>query len=295
MTAISEEDQTKFDDLKAAYKFQVPSPISKGEVYHYCSAETFHAVVSKKTIRMSDISKMNDFMELDWGLDIVKNEIKSQTKIIGKELSGKLLERLDFAKTKSRFLISCFSMNNDILSQWRSYADNGSGFPIGFDSEKLSDSIGILGLVIYSKSKQRDIIKGILLTGSSLWHQCPESTRKRFETKIALNLIYASCYMKNPAFSEEKEVRAIKGVLYSESGNDFRIEVPGNDKINIEFCIRNGQIVPFADRNYSKIENTISSVKLEPKNVNSEVDVKAMLRFNSHKTSNVDRSSASYR
>jgi hypothetical protein len=33
-------------------------------LYHYCSAEAFHAICTNKTIRMSDLFTMNDYLEL---------------------------------------------------------------------------------------------------------------------------------------------------------------------------------------------------------------------------------------
>ncbi len=35
----------------------------------------------------------------------------------------------------------CFSEERDLLSQWRGYADNGSGFSITFDKGKLEKAI----------------------------------------------------------------------------------------------------------------------------------------------------------
>ena len=60
-------------------------------IYHYCSAESFHAICSNKTIRLSDILSMNDSMEMQWGHDVFKE--------VTKELSAELEN--DFIKHNS--------------------------------------------------------------------------------------------------------------------------------------------------------------------------------------------------
>lgn len=38
----------------------------KKYVYHYCSVNTFYAIISNRTIRLSDVSKSNDLLEILW-------------------------------------------------------------------------------------------------------------------------------------------------------------------------------------------------------------------------------------
>ena len=122
---------------------------------------------------------MNDSLEIKWYLEKLNNEDRT--------LSGldfdvpdsifermKLRSHLDFTfeefmeKLDSRgqrsVYISCFSKKPDLLSQWRAYAEDGTGVSIGFDLKKLSDATNILlKEVIYTndvvyENKENDVL-----------------------------------------------------------------------------------------------------------------------------------------
>lgn len=40
-------------------------------VYHYCSIETFFAIITNKCLRLSDLNKTNDYMEKKWTLKLI--------------------------------------------------------------------------------------------------------------------------------------------------------------------------------------------------------------------------------
>lgn len=45
----------------------IPSKTKRPElVYHYCSLETFYAIIQNSTIRMTNISKSNDSKEIKY-------------------------------------------------------------------------------------------------------------------------------------------------------------------------------------------------------------------------------------
>ncbi|WP_082572420.1 DUF2971 domain-containing protein [Brevundimonas sp. Root1423] len=295
MSDSSNEDSAAYKRLCDAFPFKPPSEVPKGVLYHYCSSDTFHAIVTNKTIRSSDLSKMNDFRELSWGLDLAKDEISEHRGIISDNLSDLLLDRVDYVNKNARLLISCFSLEGDILSQWRAYAEDAKGFSIGFDSAKISKCLGKMGKVLYKEEEQRAELKNRLINGGNLFHQCPESQKNKMALRIATQLLTAACYMKNSAFSEEKEVRSTRAVVYIESEKGFDISSPGGKEIDIKFSIRGGQLVPYADRTFGDQSGAIKKVILGPKNSNSESDVKAFLSFSSLTVPEVSRSAASYR
>jgi len=41
-------------------------------IYHYCSAETFNAICTNKTIRLCDIFSIIDFSEMHWDIQCGK-------------------------------------------------------------------------------------------------------------------------------------------------------------------------------------------------------------------------------
>jgi len=122
-------------------------------VYHYCSLETLLSILDKKTIRLSDINKSNDYLESKATIDFIKKAViqlchqqsidESEQIMLGidNEAAMKHLIEIVF----NRFLnykdtlvyAACFSEEPDLLSQWCEYADNGKGVAIGFNTECL--------------------------------------------------------------------------------------------------------------------------------------------------------------
>lgn len=59
--------------------------------------------------------------------------------------------------------IACFSKEGDVLSQWRSYADDSRGVSIGFDLNKLIENSNLkLKEVSYSVDEQKSLLIDIL-------------------------------------------------------------------------------------------------------------------------------------
>ena len=61
--------------------------MDKNIVYHYCNLNTFYSIILNKTLRLSDITKSNDQLEITWANNIIRkafsnsyNELKDEIK-----------------------------------------------------------------------------------------------------------------------------------------------------------------------------------------------------------------------
>ncbi|MCL2846615.1 MAG: DUF2971 domain-containing protein [Firmicutes bacterium] len=119
-------------------------------IYQYRSLEVFEKILEKKKIRLSDHNSFNDFMEVRWAYPNVLTELVKLYKenpftIKGK--SGKTLNFETIAKKAFSYMserpedgvifCACFSEEDDLLSQWRAYGNDGRGVAIGFDFNLL--------------------------------------------------------------------------------------------------------------------------------------------------------------
>ena len=114
-------------------------------LYHYCNTETFMKIIENKTIRLSNIFKMNDYSEVTHVLKLLpallKDEYKKEPfplKYKGKvnqkafdDIISDLHNNINDVKYVS--YIACFSKHEDDLEQWCGYGDNGKGIAIGYD------------------------------------------------------------------------------------------------------------------------------------------------------------------
>lgn len=197
--------------------------------YYYCSLSTFLNIIKNTQVYLSDPLKMNDTLEIKWYLEKLNNEARALNRqefdlpdsIFEKMKSRshldftfeEFMEKLDSRGQRSIY-ISCFSKNPDLLSQWRAYAEDGTGVSIGFDLNKLSVASNILlKEVIYTndvvyENKENDVLKTADTIGTVINEN--NIIKKDEQLEVFLHeLIPELAKYKNPAFKEEKEVRLI--------------------------------------------------------------------------------------
>lgn len=308
--------------------------------YHYCSLETFIAITSNKCLRLSDLNKTNDYMERKWIINILEQALNKAffdegVKINLREkywyedgINNHIDYLLDMLKydVKHPSYITCFSRKGDLLSQWRAYGDNGRGVSIGFDSKLLykADSHKndiYLEDVLYDKEKQSEEIHlavyNSLIYMKDLFEQ--ENTRvsddfnmyfiDEFDTfceVICDELATLSCYMKNPAFKEEDEVRIFYApTIFDDDPSLIQEQFSKTSRFNnyilkpINFIAKEDQIIGYSDLSFEKLtqKGIISEIIIGPSSRVSKDDIYYLLSkfgYNSNEIS-IKKSEASYR
>ena len=214
-------------------------------IFHYCSVDTFNLVISNKCIRVSDLNKTNDYMEKEWASDTILNILQDEFVKLGVTINldedykywngvdshRKFLEKKinEFRASSDPILITCFSKNSDKLSQWRAYGEDGYGVAIGFDLNKirlLQDKGYNIYVkdVIYNEKKQGIEISKAIKQSVNYMKELFNGDDARISDDFNEYFIYEfdafcevivdklepiSCYIKNPAFIEEEEIRII--------------------------------------------------------------------------------------
>ncbi len=145
-------------------------------LYHYCSPETFLAICTNKTIRFSDIFSMNDFMEMHWGYHRWELAAGNSLERLGKEFIDSIDQIISSSSLRILPLAACFSLNGDTLSQWRGYAENGSGFCVGFKADALCRLAARPLRVLYDAERQEREIGQFISALNEVYKEEPEST-----------------------------------------------------------------------------------------------------------------------
>ncbi len=158
--------------------------MKNGTIYHYCSTEKAYSILKGKTIRLSDIIKSNDSLEMS----ILFPEYFDDLLKVYEELDG-CESRFDYNDKKdgeawrefvtdlklhvTKLLekghistyVMCFSEKGDLLSQWRGYADDAQGMALGFDFKMLtkyaesSDLLKLEKVVYLTEQERRNLVK----------------------------------------------------------------------------------------------------------------------------------------
>ena len=295
-------------------------------VYHYCSTDVFTKIISGKAIRLSDITKSNDSMEILWITkylrDIFLEEFDkevSATQYFADGYPRKLFSELvdlytyEFFRTDERmfsFMVCCFSEVGDLLSQWRGYADDATGFSIGFDADTFNKYCSSFDVpyysfrkVIYSEDKQKKQVRSYAKNLISKLKQLAKKAEKSIEEESSeafyvcfLNLFIMSINMKNPFFKEEKEWRLCYWNSLG-SGTKLAINLIGSDLTvsDVKYYSRRNDVVPYIDLFFNSIEpSIIKDVVIGPKNRTSKKDIEDYLKNNGI-VCNVRKSAGTYR
>ncbi|MBY5733413.1 MULTISPECIES: DUF2971 domain-containing protein [Rhizobium] len=171
-------------------------------LYHYCSAATFQAIISRNTIRLSALRSSNDSMEGAWYDGKLLEAIRKQAE----DIPGWYFEQQAYINRGATVGL-CLTEAGDLLSQWRGYADDGRGFCIGFNGPKLMEFCLMGGQaikVIYNEDDQEDFIRKLV---------AKQRQRKLTDLILEVTRNFAFSF-KHPAFEEEREWRVIQDVAF---------------------------------------------------------------------------------
>lgn len=261
-------------------------------IYHYCSLDTFNAIITNKTLRLSDITKSNDSKELIFikpkieeifmaaykaeSAKYFKNTVSEE--LWKEQITYYVSDWFDEKYTHFACYVMCFSGERDLLSQWRGYANDGKGVSIGFNSNALKQLIAgkekvlSLNIVIYDKKTQRAKIRNIA-----------DNTIKAIKSKIvderisdnALTEILNSAFTdlfdlaaicKNGFFREEGEYRICyrvdrTSVLNTNEGADFDLNKFSSFK-PFKFLMKDNIISSYIDLCFEKaIKNNLHIIR----------------------------------
>lgn len=192
-------------------------------LYHYTSIESFVNIVKSGKVWASDCRYLNDTQELELALNLFLKKIdKPKQKALSSALHLYRISRV--------FCVFSLSRSPKVLSQWRAYADNGKGVAIGFNRKNLIGSLhsSSVYLVDCIYHKHEDFLNEVLNSHTQEVNEINsmyednkaidvfiEKIEKNFQPleKIFSELLR----VKNPAFSEEKEVRLVVNAPISNS------------------------------------------------------------------------------
>lgn len=303
------------------------SPEDGALLYHYCSGATLLAVLQNKTLRLADVSEMNDSLEREWGLDLLAEALAAR----GDQLPPEFLQVMDAAivsaKVGSMCLASCFSTKGDVLSQWRAYAENGSGFAIGLDPSALEGLPVTLLQVCYDRQAQVERIEDGLDHVLDLYRQIGSADERALSIKVwtdgltgldaeltpleklqvehfvraAQYLVYDLVAFKSHAFAEESEVRVVH-FAHVDSEHGHRVELVSNDppeawpsgrEPQLQFVMRNS--VPICHADIPIPLDAIKEVVIGPRAAVSELAIRRLLSSTGFSHTEVSKSAASYR
>lgn len=110
------------------------------QIYHYTSLNTINEILKSNSLRACDLRRLNDKKEHKIWFEVFDQVV---SKFLSKKDFDSYNEFLKMITSKIEdykkidCYVTCFSLERDLLSQWRAYGDDGQGICIGFDKTEL--------------------------------------------------------------------------------------------------------------------------------------------------------------
>jgi hypothetical protein len=183
---------------------------------HYTTLEGALGIIQSGDLWLSHLRFSNDDEEFLYGLRLVHEELEALAGAAAADAQRVALIRAVQALVDQQrdqpIYICCFCEHDNLLSQWRGYADNGGGVSIEFDAQGFrafsgEDSpFGLTRLwrVVYKDASQRNVVRKAL--DYPYWPPQAKADPARY---IADALSFFLPTFKNADFIDEKERRLI--------------------------------------------------------------------------------------
>lgn len=250
-------------------------------LFHYTDAGGLQGIVQKQVIWATHHEYTNDFKEVRHGLEIILEEIrkilppsdhsnwkfedcfKKDSVLDPKHLLLQLLEEMiDKKRRLFDFFIVCFSEKGNLLSQWRAYARDATGYSLGYLPSDLGnlhrdlseEPVQLLS-VIYAEEEQRAFARDVLDLLLRNIDSCAAKIKNEIDPATCENfregcrnflvgfhatafkwILAAAVRLKHEGFSEEREWRLIYPAT---SGN------PESSAFSVNHRTSNGQLTPY--------------------------------------------------
>lgn len=314
--ATNDFDRNEAIPRAASSKYQ-------GIVYHYCSLDAFMSILSTKTIRATNIKKSNDLQEItayrnEFSLGIKSACLKYKSDNPNDEVFAEFLQNLlnlnglDFRQIvddaidneANTYYCICFSEKGDLLSQWRGYANDGTGVAIGFKEKYLfaPTQEGIIKYheVVYNagdiirKKIEDAVVENFKIAREQFGNETHISDYENVILKAISAIVYNAVFYKNAAFAEEKERRLVlypfgrvkrlrfeNYVDWMEVWGSYRRNFDKWKRSELQFMQRGNQLVSYVDLDFSEyLPYLIPEIILGPKCKIDDMELKLFLHKN---------------
>jgi hypothetical protein len=233
---------TNYEEACKRIQMNLDKKRHRGNLYHFTSFESLKNILVTKSLWHTNYKCFNDPNEIIYGQDIIKLILKSKTT---QKNSAVLHKFMDYISSNFdnlfKIYVACFAVTEKKLALWRYYANEGTGFAIGFNPNfyhLATPSSSNLGkAVIAQVSYGANIIRKPIIKLINEYLKVLSNARKKMDssaydyfsrkaqTILATHLITFFPCIKHPSFDDEHEVR-----LFYTEGEGMR-----DPKTNVAF------------------------------------------------------------
>lgn len=208
-------------------------------LFHYTNSGGMRGILDSSRLWATDYRFLNDASEVSYAMkmftEVVEERLTKSTNEINSEFLRRTLRTVNLFDGMFDCYVTCFCERDDLLNQWRVYADAGGGYALGFNAKQIGLRVGklkpaqdfMLRKVVYEEQLQRRLLAEVIdYASGALMRTTEGSSVDASNTAIALccqfvraeAADYLICF-KHPAFAVEEEWRLCHLVAPGDDGH----------------------------------------------------------------------------
>jgi hypothetical protein len=248
-------------------------------LFHYTDLEAVKGIFTSKSLWLSKFTSTNDISEIRLALQHFQAFVEKEARDVADdeaELLRDAARELE-AYRRTNICLASFCEENDLLSQWRSYGNDGRGIALGFSSPRLLEIARRYKLDLYRcvydpKEQERiaaDLVAALL---KSFRARKPRTAAKRdglLEQFLAL-FLHVAPVIKDHRFGEEREWRLVSKSLALD--DEAMIPVLKGNQASVKYVVN----LTRASKNHSDVISRVTiGPTLDPHNVSDAIELLA--------------------
>jgi len=200
-------------------------------LFHYTSNEGLLGIIESASIWATSVLYLNDLSEFSYAKNLLSNEIKKFCETNPKFNTGKSFGYFFFESLENNInkllpsehyscFVCSFSEEGDLLSQWRGYCKDGSGYSLGFALSNLQSYVNRGGFIIkpciYDEREHINAVGELVRKASDRFIREVGEEGENWDAKskyiaadTLVEFIQIAPFLKHPKFEEEREWRIV--------------------------------------------------------------------------------------
>ena len=262
------------DRLASRRAFEADPP---EHLFHYTDLEGVKGIFTSRTLWMSKFTASNDISEILLAIQHFQSFVARKASEFTRDEGDFLREAADQLESfrRTNICLASFCEQHDLLSQWRSYGNDGRGIALGFNSARLVELAARNGLrlfrCVYDQDAHERIASDLVtLLLHSYRVSIPDGPRARAALVTQFNSMFlvVAPVIKDHRFVEEREWRLVSNPVAFDDPN--MIAVLKGNQASVKFTVK---LSVDSEAMSHMIPRVTIGPTLDPHNVSDAIDV----------------------
>jgi hypothetical protein len=251
----------------------VPAAKLPARLFHYTDLDGVRGIFTSRTLWLSKFTSTNDISEIFLAVEHFRAFVEQKADDFTREEGAFLKQAADdlggFRRTN--ICIASFCEQNDLLSQWRSYGNDGRGIALGFNGAKLlalaeSHALSLYRCVYDPAAHERiasDLVNTLLRAYRA---EPPESDadRRRMIDDFSAAFLRVAPVIKDHRFAEEREWRLVSNPVTFDDPAMIAVMKGNRASVKLTLALHSVPAI---------VEHVTIGPTLDPDNVSDAIEV----------------------